>query len=106
MFSFYRGIYLGGLITDESMFEHCLYEAKSYLKSVASKNAVIDYENDDIKRGLCALSDAIFRMKGTSYLSKEKFGDAEKVYNNKNWYDELYKIAVMYFPQEIMYRGV
>ncbi|MBR4030486.1 MAG: hypothetical protein IKJ06_03725 [Clostridia bacterium] len=105
MYSFYNAIFGGDKIKDEGTFERIIFYAKAFLRKISNPSFDIDYESEDVKIGLCALCDCIYDKLESSNILREEWDGFVRTYSSQSGYEELLKVASLFFPAELLYRG-
>lgn len=99
-FSFYKDCYLGTKITDESEFLSYEKKASFYIDKITFGNAS-DY-GDEVKMAVCAVCDKLSESMGVVSENNDGYSVTYKDVTE----GDLFKAAVIFLPEELLYRGI
>lgn len=106
MFEFYKAVYGGTKIRDELYFAQLEYNAKRTVLRHVRSESQLNFEDEDVKKGLCALCDVLMDKDEYEFLAREDWDSFSKTYREVDWNIRIKETIELFFPPELLYRGV
>ena len=102
-FDWYNEFYQSGEVPEEKFYNLAL-KATKYIDKITFGRA--DEADEKVKYAVCATMDEMYKAESRCGIAAESNDGYSISYNNNNDTENLYKTAILFLPEELLYRGV